>query len=295
MNWKPAYEPKMVKAVRLARPPAVAEDAEPDQRVGGARLDQQEGGGEDGHHDQRAEGPQARPARALGLGQGEDQQQQGAGTGDRAGHVVPGPATLGRGLTGEQADREDQRQQGDRDGHQERPAPAGRGEQAAEHQAEREAAGAAGGVDAERAVAGRALGEGGGDDGQAGRRGEGGADPLEEAGADQQSAVVHQAAEQGGAGEHGECDQEDPPASEQVGRASAEQQQAAVAEHVAADHPLQGGGGEVQVRADGGQGDADHGDVEGIEEHRGAQDDQGAPEARAPPGVRLAADGGGMG
>ena len=62
--------------------------------------------------------------------------------------------------------------------------------------------------------------------------------------------------------------------AEQVGCATAEQQEATVAEHVARDDPLQLGGREVQVGLDGGQRDADHRDVEPIEEEHAAQDDE---------------------
>ena len=59
-------------------------------------------------------------------------------------------------------------------------------------------------------------------------------------------------------------------------------QQSAVAEDVPADDPLQGRGGQVEVVGDGRQGDADHGDVQRIQEHRGTEHEQGAPQARAP-------------
>ena len=91
-------------------------------------------------------------------------------------------------------------------GQQERPAPAELGEQAAGHEAEREAARAGRGVDAQRPVALRALGETGGDDRQPGGRGEGGGDALEEAGDDEQRAVADEAAERRRDGEDGERD-----------------------------------------------------------------------------------------
>ena len=90
------------------------------------------------------------------------------------------------------------------------------------------------------------------------------------------------AAEDRGDREHGERGEQHAAAPEQVGEASAEQQQAAVAEHVAGDDPLQGGGGEVEVLADRGQRDADHGDVEPVEEEDAAEHHERAPEARVP-------------
>ena len=66
--------------------------------------------------------------------------------------------------------------------------------------------------------------------------------------------------------------------AEQVGGAAAEQQQPAVAEHVPAHHPLQRRGGQPQIGPDGRQRDADHGDVERIQEQGAAQHDEQAPQ-----------------
>ena len=63
--------------------------------------------------------------------------------------------------------------------------------------------------------------------------------PLTNRARDEQPGDVGQAAEQGQHGERGERGEEHPAPAEQVGRAAAEQQQAAVAEHVPADDPLQ--------------------------------------------------------
>ena len=66
--------------------------------------------------------------------------------------------------------------------------------------------------------------------------------------------------------------------AQQVGGAAAEQQQAAVAEHVAADHPLQRRRGQPEVGADGGQSHADHRHVERVEEQGPAEHDQDGPQ-----------------
>ena len=145
---------------------------------------------------------------------------------------------------------------------------------AAEDEAEREAAGARRGVDAEGAVALGALGERRRDDRQARRRGEGRGGALQEARDDEQRAVVDEPAEGRGDGEDAQRDEQRPAAAEQVGGAPAEQQQAAVAEHVAGDDPLQLRGREVQVGVDRGQRDADHRDVEPVEEEHAAEDDE---------------------
>ena len=82
--------------------------------------------------------------------------------------------------------------------------------------------------------------------------------------------------------EDGQRDQEHPPAAEQVRGPAAEQQQAAVAEHVAADDPLQGRGAQAEGCPDGRQGHADHRDIQGIEAQRATEHDQDGPQLRCP-------------
>ena len=79
--------------------------------------------------------------------------------------------------------------------------------------------------------------------------------------------------------EHRQRAEQHAPAPEQVGRAPAEQQQAAVAEHVTAHHPLQGRGGEAEVGVDAGERDADHRDVQSVEEEDAAEDEERDPGA----------------
>ena len=69
------------------------------------------------------------------------------------------------------------------------------------------------------------------------------------------------------------------------------EQQAAVAEDVAADQPLQGGRGEVELGADRGQCDADHRDVEAVEEQDDAEGDQQRPGPRGLQMEELVAEG----
>jgi hypothetical protein len=84
------------------------------------------------------------------------------------------------------------------------------------------------------------LGERGGKQRHAGRRGERRRRALDEPGRDQQARAAHQAAEHRHQGEHGQGYEEDTPTAEQVsGPAAEQQQQPAVAENVAADNPLQ--------------------------------------------------------
>ena len=83
--------------------------------------------------------------------------------------------------------------------------------------------------------------------------------------------------------EHAEGDQEHPPPPEQVGGSAPQQQEPAVAEDVGAHHPLQRRRGHVEVGADRRQRDADHRDVEGVEEEGAAQHEQRTPGAAAQP------------
>ena len=165
---------------------------------------------------------------------------------------------------------------------QQRPPPADLGEQAGKDQAQREAAGAEDRVHAERAVPHRPLGERGGEQRHAGRRGERGRHALDETSRYQQPGVADQAAEHRDESEDGQRDQEDPPAAEQVRGPAAEQQQPAVAEHVAADDPLQGRGAQAEGGPDGREGHADHRDVQGIEAQRAAEHEQDGPQLRCP-------------
>ena len=151
------------------------------------------------------------------------------------------------------------------------------GHQASDDQPEREAAGAERGEDGDSPVAFAALGEVGGDDGEAGGSGERGGQALEEAGGDQQGGVIHQAAQQGSGGEDAERDQEDAPPAEQVRHPAAQQEQASVAEHVGGDDPLEGFGSQVEFGADRGQGHAHHGHVQPVEGQNGAHDHQQHP------------------
>ena len=78
--------------------------------------------------------------------------------------------------------------------------------------------------------------------------------------------------------EHDERDDQHALAAEQVGRAPAEQQETAVAQHVAADDPLQGRGGEIEVGFDAGERNADHRDVQSVEEEDAAENEERDPQ-----------------
>ena len=205
-----------------------------------------------------------------------DQQQHGGSGENGAQNVMP---AFGFGLV--PRDEEvagDEGDDRDRDGEQEGPAPADARHQATEDQAEGEAAGAEHGVDGERLVTGLTLRERGGDDRQAGRGGERGGQALDEPRRDQQRTGVDDATDQRRQREHRQRDEEDVASTEQVRGATAEQEQAAVAEDVGTDQPLQGRGGQVEFGADGGKCDADHGDVEAVEEQHDAERNESAPQ-----------------
>ena len=177
------------------------------------------------------------------VGQADDaehQQQHGGGQADGAADVEAA-ATRTRGArrgagsgraTSEQAECEQDRGEED-------PAPVDRGQQSTGDHAEREAAGRGAAVDEQGPVACLALVEVGRDDRQARRREEPGADAGGEAGEDQHPSLRRQPAEAGEGDEHDERGEEHAPPAEQVGGPSAEQHEAAVAEDVGADDPLQ--------------------------------------------------------
>jgi hypothetical protein len=226
----------------------------------------------------RASGPERRIRR---FDHAEHQQQRTGGAGDDAREVVT--AALFPLVRRDQLPRRDQGDERDRGGQQERPAPADLGQQAGEHEPGGVAAGAEHGEDADRLVAGRALLERRGDDGQRGRGGERGGQALDEAARDEQRAVVDEPAEQRGQREHGDGDEEHAAAAEQVGGAPAEQQQPAVTQDVPADDPLQRVGGQAEIGLDGGERDPDHRHVERVEADDDRDGEQDTPETCVPP------------
>ena len=253
---------------------ARAQDAEAHERRGGAALDGDEEREQDRAQREGADRLRRGPALVGCLHDGPHEQEHPGGQGHGA-RDVEAPARQRRpAVVGDHAATDHQQGERDRDGEQEGPAPAELGQQAAEDEAQREAAGPGRGVDAEGPVALGTLGEGGRDDRQARRGGEGRGRALEEARDDEQGAVVDESAEGRGDGEDAERDEQRPPPAEQVRGAPAEQQQPAVAEHVAGHDPLQLRGREVQVGVDRGQRDADHRDVEPVEEEHAAEDDE---------------------
>src|SRR5207248_10875367 len=79
--------------------------------------------------------------------------------------------------------------------------------------------------------------------------------------------------------EEGDAAHKDAPAAEEVGRASAEQQESAVGERVCGDDPLEVLRREMEMRADRRQRDVDDRDVEDRHEEGGADDGEREPAA----------------
>jgi hypothetical protein len=171
----------------------------------------------------------------------------------------------------------------DRHVHQEHRAPGGAeqvgaDQQPADHLAEHRAAGERGGVDAERAGAGRAA-ELPLDDAEDLRDHRGGAGALHQARRDQRAGARGEPARQRRGGEGAEPGEEQVAVPQQVAEAGAGDQQHRVADRVAGDHQLQRRTGRVQPGVDGGDGDVDDGHVEQRHELPGDQDGEHQPAA----------------
>ena len=194
-----------------------------------------------------------------------DEQRDAGRDRDGAGHVVAAHAGLA--ALGQQARGHRGGEQRDRDVDEQDPLPA---EVLGQHAAEQDADGAAGAghgaPDAERAVALGTFGEGRGQDRERGGREDRRAEALQRARRDQLALAGRQAAEQRGEREEDEADGEDTTAAEQVGHATAEQQEAAEDERVGVDDPGEVLLGEVEVAADRGQRDVDDRGVEDDDE-----------------------------
>src|SRR6266516_405334 len=159
--------------------------------------------------------------------------------------------------------REREAEQADRHVDEEDPLPAQRvrkdtAEQDSRDRAER--ADAAPG--AERGVSLLPFGEGRGQDRERGRSDQRRTEPLETARADQRALAPRETGEERGSGEHDQSDDEDPSPPDQVGDASAEQEEAAEEERVGAHDPLEILLREPEVALDGRKGDVHDRDVE---------------------------------
>ena len=181
-------------------------------------------------------------------------------------------------LSREQDRREDEPGDADRDVHEEDPLP---GEEIREDAAQEDAGRSAEAADrapgAERDVALAPLGEGGGEDGERGRRDGGRAETLERPGGDQRLVAPGEAAEKRADRKDDEPAHEDDSASEDVRESATEQHEAAEDERVGADDPLQVVLREAEVDLDRGQRDVYDRDVEDDHELDGANKRQCVP------------------
>ena len=144
-------------------------------------------------------------------------------------------------------------------------------------QPERRAGRADAAPDAQRLVALGALFEHVHHDRERGRQHDRGAKPLNAAHRDQESIASGERAGQRCRGENAETHHEDAAAAEQIGRAAAQQQEAAERQPVRGDHPLQVRLGEVQLSPDGRQRHVDDRQVDDGHEERNGEDGEGAP------------------
>ncbi len=212
-----------------------------------AGLDEHEGAEQDqgdGPGDQRR---RRGPRHLVGVHDGVHQRQQAGGDRDGPEHVEAAAGPLGPRLHQEQPGEEEQ---DDPDGHVDEEDPAPRqvlGQEPPEQGTGGPAPGGHRAPHAEGPGPGPLLGEGDGQDGQGGRGQHGGTDPLQRPGRDQGRLVLGEAADEAGAGEQDQTEEEDAAPPEEVGQPSPEQQEAAEGERVGGHHPLEVGGAEAQV------------------------------------------------
>ena len=158
----------------------------------------------------------------------------------------------------------------DRQVDEEDPRPAQvRGEDAAEQHTDGATAAGGSAPHAEGDVPLTPLAEGGDDDRERGRGEQCAAEALQRPGDDQRSFRPGEPGKQRAEREHRDACHEQPPASEQVGKAAAQEQHPAEQDRVGGDHPLQALLGEMEVVLDRGQGDVHDRDVDDDHELRG--------------------------
>ena len=228
-----------------------------------AALDLHERNDQRGGDGEARQRPRRGPTPAVGLDQGEDEGDRAKRDRDGAFDVVAAPRDpLGAAL---RHDPRSQRQHDGADRHvdEEDPAPAQRLD---DHPAEEQPDGATGArdgaPDGERAVSVRPFGEGGEDDREGRRRDHRAAEPLQAPGDQQHPLGLREPTEQRSAGEDGDPGHEQPAASEPVGGAPAEQQEAAEDQGVGVQHPGEALFGEADVDLDRRQRDVDDGRVQ---------------------------------
>ncbi len=175
-----------------------------------------------------------------------------------------------------EAERADQRT--DRQVHQKHPVPAQRaGEHATRKHADAAAAGANEAVDAHRLGAFAGFAEQIHDQRQRNCRHRRTAEALHRSCNDQQPLGTGERAHQRRRGEEGRAEQEPAALAVEVAEPPAEQQEAAVRDHISVHHPDQRRVAEAQVGLDRGQGDVDDRGVDHDHELARAQQVEGEP------------------
>jgi hypothetical protein len=193
------------------------------------------------------------PAEIRALDQGEHHQGDAQSGAERAGQVEAALG-LGAAVGGDQPERQQHRDGGQRHVHEEHRLPAERlGQDTAQQHAEHEPGGARTAPDRHRPVARSAFGEGGIDQRQGGGKDERSADALCGAGDEQEHRARREPAGERAARVEHEARHEHPAPSHQVGGAAAEEQEAGGRHRVGADHRLQCVGRVAQVASDVGQ------------------------------------------
>ena len=245
-----------------AGPTSAGEEVQWGDRLLGPAFDGHEGGKQDGADDEGGQGDRVTPSVGGGPYESVDQTGHPDRRRHRSGHVEAAGCGFGLGQVARgQADEDDADRYIDEQG----PPPGDPGgEHAPEHKPDTASGSGNSAVGADGTGALRALGKADLEQGEGGRRGDGGPDALTGPGSQQPLARLGQTAEQGRQREQGDPGDEDPTAAEDVPGTGAEEQQSAEGEGVGVLDPREPGRGEAQGAMDVRQG-GDH--------HRGIEDD----------------------
>ncbi len=258
-----------------------AEQAERHQWRGDARLDGDEERQQDERRAEQPERLRRRPAGVVGADDRVDREHQRGGDRDRTGDVEPHRRAFFV-RAGQERDAEAEHGCTDRQVDEEDPVPVvGVREDAAEHHADRSAAGADEAVHAHRLGALVCLSEELHEQGERDRVDDRPADPLHRARGDERQLRARETARQRRAGEEDDADHEDVPVSVEVAEPAAEEEEPAAGEQVCVEDPDQRRLAEAEVSADRGQRDVDDRRVEHDHQHAEADDGEREPAARS--------------
>ena len=253
-----------------------AQDPEPHQRLVDAVLPRDEAEEQQGRRNEDTDRARGAPAPVAPLRDAEHEPGQACGDEHRARRIEALHVRVT--ALAEQQRRERECHEADGDVDEEDPLPGkGVGEHAAEEDAGRGAEAADRAPDTEGDVPLPAFGEGRHQDRERGRRDRRRAEALNRTGADQRRLRPREPAEERADREEDQAGHEDTPATEDVGGAAAEQQEASEHECVGRDHPLQIGLRESEIGLDRGKSNVHDRDVEHDHELDGTQKRQSEP------------------